>query len=158
VRFLADKRDFLLKTRPAADSAGGKGAKASPYRALRRYGDAQRRSLEEQAQGSIYRVALDNTHPLAFGYSNSYYALVRNPLGYKFLGQGGWNVGVIKKDSYAAGFTGTQARPQLIDTFVLGAQDMGRGQVVYLGDNPLFRAFWQSGKLLFGNAVFLVGQ
>jgi hypothetical protein len=30
--------------------------------------------------------------------------------------------------------------------------------VVYLGDNPLFRAFWQSGKLLFSNAVFLVGQ
>jgi hypothetical protein len=158
VRFLADKRDFLLKARPAADSAGGKGAKASPYRALRRYGDAQRRSLEEQAQGSIYRVALDNSHPLAFGYSNSYYALVRSPLGYKFLGQGGWNVGVIKKDSYAAGFTGKQAQPQLTDTFVLGAQDMGRGQVVYLGDNPLFRAFWQSGKLLFGNAVFFVGQ
>ena len=87
---------------------------------------------------------------------DTYYALGRNPLGYKFLPQGGWNVGVIKKNSYAAGFTGKQA--QLVDTFVLGAQDLGRGQVVYLGDNPLFRAFWQSGKLLFGNAVFWVGQ
>ncbi len=158
-RFLADKRDFLLKTRPAGDSAAtGKTTRTNPYRALRRYGDAQRRTLEEQAQGSIYRVALDNSHPLAFGYGDTYYALVRNPLGYKFLPQGGWNVGVIKKNSYAAGFTGKQAQPQLVDTFVLGAQDLGRGQVVYLGDNPLFRAFWQSGKLLFGNAVFLVGQ
>jgi hypothetical protein len=158
-RFLADKRDFLLKAKPApADSATGKGARTNPYRALRRYGDEQRRDLEGQAQGSIYCVALDNSHPLAFGYSDKYYALVRSPLGYKFLPQGGWNVGVIKKNSYAAGFTGSLARPQLTDTFVLGTQDLGRGQVVYLGDNPLFRAFWQSGKLLFGNAVFLVGQ
>ena len=157
-RFLADKRDFLLKTKPAANSDSSKAARADPYRVLRRYGDEQRRGLEAQAQGSIYRVALDNSHPLAFGYGDAYYALVRNPLGYKFLPQGGWNVGVIKKNSYAAGFTGSQARPQLTDTFVLGTQDLGRGQVVYLGDNPLFRAFWQSGKLLFGNAVFLVGQ
>jgi hypothetical protein len=157
-RFLADKRDFLLKAKPAATSDSSKAARANPYRALRRYGDEQRRGLEGQAQGSIYRVALDNSHPLAFGYSDAYYALVRSPLGYKFLPQGGWNVGVIKKNSYAAGFTGSLARPQLTDTFVLGTQDLGRGQVVYLGDNPLFRAFWQSGKLLFGNAVFLVGQ
>jgi hypothetical protein len=67
-------------------------------------------------------------------------------------------VGVIKKNGYYAGFSGRQARKELVDTFVLGEQDMGRGQVIYLGDNPLFRAFWQSGKLLFGNAVFLVGQ
>ena len=52
----------------------------------------------------------------------------------------------------------SKARQQLTDTFVLGTQDLGRGQVVYLADNPLFRAFWQSGKLLFSNAVFLVGQ
>jgi hypothetical protein len=37
-------------------------------------------------------------------------------------------------------------------------QDVGRGAVVYLVDNPLFRGFWQSGKRLFSNAVFLVGQ
>ena len=30
--------------------------------------------------------------------------------------------------------------------------------VVYLVDDPLFRSFWQNGKLLFSNAVFMVGQ
>jgi len=33
---------------------------------------------------------------------------------------------------------------------------MGRGQVVYLIDNPLYRGFWEQGKLLFANAVFQV--
>ena len=157
-KFLAGKKDFLLKPKAADSIAIKKEQKANPYRLLRRYGDAEREEAEDAVQGSIYRVQLDNTHPLAFGYGDTYYALVRNPLNYSFLGKGGWNVGVIKKDSYSAGFIGTKARKELADTFVLGTQDLGRGEVVYLGDNPLFRAFWQGGKLLFGNAVFLVGQ
>ena len=157
-KFLANKRDFLLKTK-AVDSTAIKNAEATqPYAALHRYGAAEREGAGEQALGSIYKVQLDNTHPLAFGYGDTYPALIRTPLSYRFLGKGGWNVGVLKKDAYYAGFTGSKARKELSDTFVLGAQDLGRGQVVYLGDNPLFRAFWQSGKLLFSNAVFLVGQ
>jgi hypothetical protein len=30
--------------------------------------------------------------------------------------------------------------------------------VVYFADNPVFRSFWENGKLLFTNAVFLTGQ
>ncbi|GAC1590292.1 MAG: M14 family metallopeptidase [Hymenobacter sp.] len=157
-KFLANKKDFLLKTKAVDSVAVKKDEKAHPYKLLRRYGDADREDAEEVVRGSIYRVQLDNTHPLAFGYTDTYFALVRTPLNYRFLGKGGWNVGVIKKNSYSAGFIGTKARKELSDTFVVGTQDLGRGEVVYLGDNPLFRAFWQSGKLLFGNAVFLVGQ
>jgi hypothetical protein len=157
-RFLANKPDFLLKTKAVDSTAIKKTEREKPYSTLKKYGAAERESAEEQALGTIYKVQLDNTHPLAFGYGDTYAALVRAPLGYRFLGKGGWNVGVIKKDGYYSGFTGSKVRPQLTDTFVLGTQDLGRGQVVYLGDNPLFRAFWQSGKLLFSNAVFLVGQ
>ncbi|UOQ99975.1 M14 family metallopeptidase [Hymenobacter sp. 5317J-9] len=157
-RFLANKKDFLLKTKAVDSVAVRKANQQNPYRLLRRYGDSEREEAEDAVQGSVYRVQLDNTHPLAFGYGSNYFALIRTPLGYRFLDKGGWNVGVIKKDSYSAGFAGTKARKELTDTFVVGTQDLGRGSVVYLGDNPLFRAFWQGGKLMFGNAVFLVGQ
>ena len=157
-KFLSSKKDFLLKIKAADSVAIRKEQKANPYRPLRRYGDAERAEAEDAVQGSIFRVQLDNSHPLAFGYGDTYFALIRTPLNYRFLEKGGWNVGVIKKNSYSAGFIGAKARKDLADTFVVGTQDLGRGSVVYLGDNPLFRAFWQSGKLLFGNAVFLVGQ
>ena len=157
-KFLANKKDFLLKTKAVDSIAIKKEQKASPYKLLRRYGDSEREEAEDVVQGSVYRVQLDNTHPLAFGYGDTYFALVRSPLNYRFLEKGGWNVGVIKKNSYSAGFIGSKARKELTDTFVIGTQELGRGEVVYLGDNPLFRAFWQGGKLLFGNAVFLVGQ
>jgi hypothetical protein len=32
---------------------------------------------------------------------------------------------------------------------------MGRGEVVYLADDPLFRGFWYGGRLLLANAVFM---
>ena len=155
-RFLAGGKDVLLKTKPADSTATDK--KKNPYAALRRYANAEREQLEDRVQGSVYRVQLDNTHPLAFGYGSTYFALLREAPNYQFLPKGGWNVGVLKKNSYAAGFAGRKTQPGLTDSFVLGTQDLGRGEIVYLADNPLFRAFWQGGKLLFGNAVFIVGQ
>ena len=153
--YLAGKKDFALKTK-APDTTRSR--KPEAPRPLRRYAAAERESLQDLVQGSVYPVQLDNTHPLAFGYGETYYALVRNPLNYQYLGEGSWNVGVLRRGQAAAGFTGSQARRKLNDTVVLGVQEMGRGQVIYLGDNPLFRGFWHAGKLLFSNAVFFVGQ
>jgi hypothetical protein len=77
---------------------------------------------------------------------------------YEFIESGGWNVGVLKKDSYLTGFVGESTRQQLKDGLLFGVKEIGSGAVIILADNPLFRSFWENGKLLFSNAVFLVGQ
>jgi len=41
------------------------------------------------------------------------------------------------------------------DGLLFGAEDIGRGHLVFLADDPLFRDFWENGKLLFCNAVFM---
>jgi hypothetical protein len=152
--YLAGKRDFALTQKKNTDSLE---IKKHPYRLLRPYSNNERDPLSDQVQGSVYRVSLDNTHPLAFGYGSTYFALIQHVINYPFMSQG-WNVGVLKKDIYTSGFVGARVRHKLQDSLVLGHQQMGRGHVVYIADNPLFRAFWHNGKLLFGNAVFLVGQ
>jgi hypothetical protein len=151
--FLAGKPGFELRKKEA-DTVD---YKKEPYRLLKAYGERERASISEEVQGSIYRINMDNTHPLAYGYGPAYYALMREPAAYRFL-QNGWNVGVLKRDNYVTGFAGADARRKLQDTFVFGTQPMGRGQVVYMLNSPLFRGFWHSGKLMFGNAVFFVGQ
>ncbi len=159
--FFAGKKDFSLKVKEekpvAGEAKGGEKPTKDPYTALRAYGDRERAAIAEDVQGSVFRVNLDNTHPLAFGYGDSYYALIRSATTYSFLEEG-WNVGVLKKDNYTTGFVGANVKKKLQDALILGTQEMGRGQVVYMADNPLFRGFWHSGKLLFGNAVFMVGQ
>ena len=43
-----------------------------------------------------------------------------------------------------------------VDAVVFAEENMGRGSVIYMVDNPLFRSFWQNGKLFFANALFMV--
>ncbi|WP_241498995.1 M14 family metallopeptidase [Rufibacter ruber] len=155
VSFLADKPDFAVKKKAAEPASSGK--KEATEEDLKRYADRERESISEEVQGSVFRVTLDNTHPLAFGYGNSYAALIRTASLPQYL-KDGWNVGVVKQEGPATGFVGSKVGAKLENGLVLGVQGLGRGQVVYLVDNPLFRAFWQGGKLLFGNAVFMVGQ
>lgn len=132
-------------------------ADKADYSLLRKYENRERDWLMSSMPGSIFKVELDHTHPLGFGYPDFYYTLKQDPAMYEFL-KDGWNVGVIKKDNYISGFTGSQLKDKLKDGLLIGAQEMGRGQVVYLADNPVFRSFWENGKLLLCNAVFLVGQ
>ena len=127
------------------------------YAALKKYADAEPESLSGSVPGAIYRVELDNTHPLAFGYPNFYYTLKQDGPQYDFLKEG-WNVGVLKKDGYQAGFVGVQMKNKLKDVLSIGVQEVGAGQVIYFAEDPLFRNFWENGKMLFANAVFLSGR
>ncbi len=135
-----------------------KDKKEDDYSLLHRYGNRQRDEIMNSVPGSIYKVELDNSHPLAFGYPDHYYTLKQGDNVYEFIKEGGWNVGIIKKDNYVSGFTGNKAKAKLKDGVIFGVQDLGRGEIIYMADDPLFRSFWENGKLLFCNAVFLVGQ
>jgi zinc carboxypeptidase len=135
-----------------------KDKKTEDYSSLRRYGNREREEVGSSVPGAIYKVELDNSHPLAFGYPDHYYTLKQDDNVYEFIKDGGWNVGIIKKDNYVSGFTGNKAKAKLKDGLIFGVEDMGRGEVIYMADDPLFRSFWENGKLLFCNAVFLVGQ
>jgi hypothetical protein len=150
---LANKKGFGLKTKEAAKVED----KKDIYGNLKTYGDRERSSLVNSIPGAIYKISLDNTHPLAFGYPNFYYSLKQDAQTYSFLEEG-WNVGYIKKDNYVTGFAGVNTKKKVQDATLFGVEDIGRGTVVYLADNPLFRSFWENGKLLFSNAVFLAGQ
>ena len=149
------KNDWGIKLKSTDDK---KDDKKVDYSELQRYEDRERDFLPNFNPGSIFKVEMDNSHPLAFGYPSYYYTLKQDDAVYEFIKEGGWNVGIIKKDAKVSGFVGSKLTDKLKDGLLFGVQDMGRGHIVYLADNPLFRSFWENGKLLFCNAVFLVGQ
>lgn len=121
------------------------------------YEAAERKSISEFMPGAIYKTTLDKSHPLAFGLGDTYYSLRENSLRFGYL-EDGWNVGIIKgKAKPIQGFTGFKANRKLDNSLVFGVEDKGQGQVIYFVDNPLFRCFWENGKMAFSNAVFLVG-
>jgi hypothetical protein len=128
------------------------------YTALKKYEDREKDYLRNSIPGAVYKVELDNSHPLAFGYTGQYFTLKQDDNLYEFISDGGWNVGFIKKSGYVTGFAGVNTKEKLKDGLVLGVQEIGRGEIIYFADDPIFRGFWESGKLLLANAVFMVGQ
>jgi len=121
------------------------------------YAGRERRSMETGIAGAIYRNKIDNTHPLAYGYGDTYFSmkLSSSALDYTKVG---WYVGIVPKGGYTAGFVGYRIKPVLEESSNFVVYNRGRGSVVILNDNPLYRGFWESGKLMFANAVFFVGK
>ena len=128
------------------------------YSLLNNYKERDNNFISINTFGAIFKVEVDNSHPLMFGYPNYYYTLKNTPNLYSFMDGGGWNVGVLKKAEPVSGFVGYKLDPLLKDGWVFGVQNLGRGSITYLTDDVLFRNFWQNGKLIMVNAVFLVGQ
>ncbi|MCU0335545.1 MAG: zinc carboxypeptidase, partial [Chitinophagaceae bacterium] len=143
------RADWGLSAKKADSERGG------IYDAVQLFGTREQESLKQNNPGSIYKVEIDNSHPLGFGFDKQYFTLKADDIAYEFL-KDGWNVGVIKKDFQVAGFTGSKVKEKLKDGVLFGELPMGRGSVVFLTDDVLFRSFWESGKLMMANAVFMV--
>jgi len=120
---------------------------------LKKFANKERDESSYASPGSMYEVTLDTTHPLAFGCGKEYFSIVRNAFGIDYLTDG-WNVGYLSETGYKAGFVGNKAADKLKNTLIMGVQEIGQGQVVYLLDDPLFRGMLYNGKILFSNAIF----
>lgn len=141
---------FDIKEKEAAEDSDTAG-----YALLKRYEDRIKDEVTNNVSGAIYNVELDNSHPLAFGYPNHYFSMRTNGKGFSFM-RNGWNVGYLKKDNHISGFVGNKIKETISDLVLIGEIPKGNGKFVYFTDNPIFRAFWQNGKLMLANAVFMV--
>ena len=122
---------------------------------VRKYEGAERRSIAGSIPGAIFKTEIDNTHPLCYGV-NSYYTLKNSSASYPFLGEGAFNPIRIPKNYQSYGFIGSNIERNFDDNFVFSVESKGSGKVIYMADNPLFRAFWKSGEVIFANALFQV--
>lgn len=152
-RVLSGHNGFRLsaKTGSVDENEGDEDSRLQPF------GERQRRAVSNNTPGSTFRVTLDNTHPLAFGYGEHYFSLKNSAAAYEFL-DSGWNVGTVREDAHVSGFAGHNAKAALENSLSFGTHSYGSGNVVYMVDNPVFRGFWENGKLLFVNAIFFVGN
>ena len=145
----ADKEGFALKTKKAKDDEKSKDVNLTPFE------DLEREEANDIIVGAIFNSKVDTTHPMAFGYESKYFSLKSSSKSYEYLKEGG-NVAYFTDEAKNVnGFAGKNALKNVPESLLFGEEQMGRGSVIYMVDNPLFRAFWENGKLFFANAVFL---
>ncbi|NER09010.1 Zinc carboxypeptidase [Muriicola jejuensis] len=119
------------------------------------YEEAQRERMKDEITGAIFKAKVDPTHPLAFGYGDTYFSLKLGNDSYEYL-DGGTVAYLEGTARPVAGFAGSEAQKKIANSLLFGVENSGRGQVVYMVDNPLFRGFWENGKLFFVNALFML--
>ncbi len=157
VNAFAGQEGFALKefaTDETASAAKREREKSTLDRRLDAYSDQSKRYLWYASPGAIFKLKMDNTHPLGYGLGQYYFSLKTNSLAFEHI-SGAWNVGIIGDEPEVIGFVGQNAKKRLKNTTTFAVEDKGRGEFIYMMDNPLFRCFWENGKFLFSNAVFM---
>jgi hypothetical protein len=154
--FAGEKTTSLAKaieTRTTEQKAAEKKIKSDDSTLLRKYDLSieRRYSLTDRSAGSIYKVKLDDTNPYCFGMGKEWF-LMKRTAGYPFLTTGN-NIGYILEKEPVAGFAGFKYKDKIKNTLVVGSENIGSGEVIYISDDPYFRAFWKSGRVLLGNMI-----
>ncbi|MEH6513028.1 MAG: M14 metallopeptidase family protein [Maribacter arcticus] len=117
---------------------------------------SEREQIKSAITGAIFKATVDNTNPLAYGYDDTYFTLKLGDRAYKYLENGSAVYLSEGANQPVSGFAGSEAKKKIAETLIFGTEEMGRGQIIYMVDNPLFRGFWENGKLFFANALFMV--
>jgi len=124
---------------------------------LVKYNERNRSRINQSISGAIFKVHLDNTHPMTYGYNDNYYHSLKIGNSSYSLLENGFNIGYLKQNPKpTSGFAGKDALAKISNSLVFGHQNYGRGSFIYMIDNPLFRSFWENGKLLLVNSIFFV--
>lgn len=146
VKAFADRDGFELKSKPGSKPDSSNAA-PKPYQSR------ERDAVSDQVPGAIVQAKVDATHPLAFGFGGRYFSLKTTSNLFEMPANA--TCALWLGENYrAVGFVGSRLKPKLENTPIAVVQRMGSGEVVYFVDNPLFRSFWEQGKLLFANALF----
>lgn len=139
---LQDKSKAEVSEKPSNSLFGGRG----------------RASLSSRVAGSIYRIHIDRTHVLAYGYSDAFYLIKNNsnPIPMLPTDERTVNVGMIGEQDHVSGFSGQYAKARLENSLAIGVESYGEGKLVYMSDSPIFRGFWRNGELLLANVIFFL--
>ena len=157
VSAFAGKEGFDLKVAEKETKKDAEDSKVDEPN-LTPYDQREREGTDDFIIGSIFKTKIDNTHPMAFGYEDTYFSLKLGSDAYQLLNNG-YNVSYIQGDAESvSGFSGKKALKKQANTMIFGEERHGSGSFIYMVDDPLFRSFWENGKMFFVNSIFFVNN
>lgn len=121
----------------------------------RPYEDHSLDFAREVIGGSAMAIDLDITHPLGFGYTDSDLTVFRRGAHVLKEDNNHYTRAAIYQDPVLrSGYMGDSNQEKLAGTPALVATRHGRGVVVRMADDYLFRGYWLGSERLFANALF----
>lgn len=122
-----------------------------------RYGDMDVRDAEHIIGGAIVATDLDTTHPLGYGYHDRMLPMMRNttetldwPMDNPYAVVSAYPEEGVR----LSGYISDRRIGELAGTPAVIAEPEGRGQVILMADNPVFRAMFAGSSRLLLNSIF----
>ena len=120
----------------------------------RRYADFDRDFARTLIGGSALAMELDTTHPLGFGYRQNSIAVFRRGAYQLSATENTYaRAGRYAEQPLAAGYLSAATRARLSGTTALDATRFGRGVVIRMADDYVFRGYWIGTEKLLANAL-----
>jgi hypothetical protein len=139
---------------PNIEAATGEAEDAEPL-PRRDYADAAAIRGAQAIGGSIWEADLDITHPLGFGYHRRSLPVWRDHAIFLSPSRNPYStVARLTADPHLSGYISDENLERLRESPSLLADQLGRGSVVLMLDNPSFRGYWLGTNRLLLNALF----
>ncbi|MCF6435481.1 M14 metallopeptidase family protein [Pseudoalteromonas sp. MMG022] len=122
------------------------------------YKDRDHLSAKQRIAGAIFATHMDLSHPLSFGLQRELLPVFKNstwllkPTEQPFL-----TVGYYLKNPQLAGYTAPENVEKIANNASVIAHRFGRGSVIAMTDNPVFRGYWYGTSRVLTNALFFGG-
>jgi hypothetical protein len=119
------------------------------------YADRRKESSIKIISGAIFNSAIDITHPLCYGYSNSELPIfksgttVAKPLKIKYAEPVRFSA-----NPYLSGFISNSNLERIKNAPIVSVQSIGRGKLISYHESMTFRGIWLGTNKLFANSVF----
>jgi hypothetical protein len=151
------KNGFALKAKNEAASPEEKKEEKHEHAPIV-YNQEEREAIKNTITGAIFSCQVEQTNPLAFGYRGTYNSLKLSASAYELLENQASVVYTSDNATILGGFVGCNVKKDQNNSLIIGQENRGSGSVIYFIDNPLFRGFWENGKLFFANALFMTNN
>lgn len=120
------------------------------------YADKEMLAGKQRIAGAIFNAELDLSHPLTFGINSKFLPVFKNSTVLLQPSQAPFvNVALYSSEPHLAGYTAAEYIPRIAQGSVLVAHNLGRGRVIGMTDNPVFRGYFQGSSRLLVNAMYL---
>jgi hypothetical protein len=109
--------------------------------------------------GSIFRVDLDTTHPIGFGFTNRTLSVYRNGLTFLQPSTNPYStIAQYPAEPLIGGYIHSTTMKKVRNSASILVGGEGTGRVIMFSDNPNFRGTWYGTNKLFLNAIFYGGN
>ena len=150
VSWLAEKGLLQVKLKPVND------LKALIRLEDARYADKEQLAGQQRIAGAIFQTELDLSHPLSFGLPRAELPVFKNALMVMQVPEQSFvTVARYRQGKQLAGFAAPELVEQISESAALVAHNYGKGRIIAMTDNPVFRGYFNGSSRLLVNALYL---